>query len=172
MACTGNTILCAPFAIVGSIGVVAQVPNLHRLLKKHDVDYEEITAGEYKRTISMLGEITPEGKKKFTDQMQDTHDLFKAFVTENRPSLDIGKVATGEYWFGRRAKELGLVDELITSDEFLFKNREKSRLLKISLKEKKKLGDKLSKLVEATVSNTVKTTIEKTQEQLVKRIDI
>lgn len=172
MACTGQTILCAPFAIVGSIGVVAQVPNIHRLLKKHDVDYEEITAGEYKRTISMMGEITPEGKKKFNDQIQQTHDLFKNFVTENRPSLDISKVATGEYWYGTQAKDLGLIDELVTSDEYIFKNRDSFRLLKVSLKEKKKLGDKLSKLVEMTVSNTVEATVSKTREQLTKRLDL
>ncbi len=172
MACTGQTIICAPFAIVGSIGVVAQVPNIHRLLKKHDVDYEEITAGEYKRTVSMMGEITPEGKKKFNDQIQQTHDLFKSFVTENRPSLDISQVATGEYWYGSQAKSLGLVDELMTSDEFIFKNRDAFRLLKVSLKEKKKLGDKLSKLVEMTVSNTVEATVAKTREQLTKRLNL
>lgn len=119
MACVADKIVAAPFSIVGSIGVVAQVPNFHRLLKKHDVDYQEMTAGEFKRTVSVFGEITEKGKEKFTEQLEETHALFKDFVKAQRPSLDVAKVATGEYWLGTRAKELGLVDQLGTSDDYL-----------------------------------------------------
>lgn len=148
MACTGSQIIAAPFAILGSIGVLAQIPNLHRFLKKHDVDYQEITAGEYKRTITMLGEITEKGKQKFTEQMEDTHQLFKEFVYNNRPSLDITALATGEYWFGLRAKELGLVDMVQTSDDWLYSRKDDYKLIKISLKERKKLGDKISEMMQ------------------------
>jgi serine protease SohB len=119
MACVAERIVAAPFAIVGSIGVVAQVPNVHRLLKKYDVDYDEMTAGEFKRTVSVFAEITDKGRQKFGEQLEETHALFKAFVKAQRPSLDIDAVATGEYWLGHRAKELGLVDQLSTSDEYL-----------------------------------------------------
>ncbi|MFT3710770.1 MAG: protease SohB [Archangium sp.] len=119
MACVADRIVAAPFSIVGSIGVVAQVPNFHRLLKKYDVDYQEMTAGEFKRTVSVFGEITEKGKEKFTEQLEETHTLFKDFVKSQRPSLDVAKVATGEYWLGTRAKELGLVDQLGTSDDYL-----------------------------------------------------
>nr|WP_208326999.1 protease SohB [Providencia heimbachae] len=117
MACIANKIIAAPFAIVGSIGVVAQIPNIHRLLKKHDVDVELHTAGEYKRTLTMLGENTEQGRKKFVEDLNSTHELFKQFVHENRPSLDIDAVATGEYWYGSQALEKGLVDQIGVSDD-------------------------------------------------------
>lgn len=149
MAATAHKIIAAPFAIVGSIGVVAQVPNLHRLLKKNNVDYEEITSGEYKRTVSFLGEITDKGRKKFTEQIEDTHALFKEFVGRERPQVLMDQVATGEYWFGERALGLKLVDELQTSDEYLFKKRETNRLLKLKIYTKKSLSDKLSEAVQS-----------------------
>lgn len=144
MACTANKILSAPFAIVGSIGVVAQVPNFHRVLKKHNVDYNEYTAGEFKRTVSILGEITPKGEEKFKEQLEQTHMLFKDFVSRHRPQLDIAKVATGEYWFGEHAINLGLVDKIITSDEYLMGFANSHQIVKIEFKQKKSLSDKLS----------------------------
>jgi serine protease SohB len=131
MACVADRIVAAPFAVVGSIGVVAQVPNFHRLLKKHDVDYEEMTAGEYKRTVSILGEITEKGRKKFGEQLEDTHALFRDFIRAQRPSLDVDKVATGEHWLATRAVELGLVDELATSDEYLHARASEANLYEV-----------------------------------------
>ncbi|MBK6660490.1 MAG: protease SohB [Proteobacteria bacterium] len=119
MACVANRILAAPFAIIGSIGVVAQVPNFNRLLRKHDIDFELITAGKYKRTLTMFGENTEEGRDKFQADIDEAHALFKSFVAQHRPALDIERVGTGEYWFGTRALQLGLVDELATSDAYL-----------------------------------------------------
>ena len=118
MACVADKILAAPFAILGSIGVVAQLPNFHKVLKKHDVDYELLTAGEYKRTLTMFGENTDSGREKFLEELQDTHDLFKEFVSQHRPQVDIEKIATGEVWYGLRAVDVALVDELQTSDEY------------------------------------------------------
>lgn len=157
MACTGHRILAAPFAILGSIGVVAQVPNFHRLLKKNDVDFEEVTAGEFKRTISLFGEITPKGRQKFQEQLEDTHFLFKSFVKENRPNLDLDRVATGEYWFGRRAVELGLVDEIISSDDYLFRQKDSAHIYKISLHPQKKWAEKLSENFAKTLVNRIAT---------------
>ncbi len=119
MACVANRIVAAPFAVIGSIGVLAQLPNFHRLLKKHDIDFELFTAGEYKRTVTMFGENTDKGREKFAEELEETHGLFKDFVSANRPSVDIAKVATGEIWYGQKALEVGLVDELQTSDAFL-----------------------------------------------------
>ena len=119
MACLADTIIAAPFAVIGSIGVVAQLPNFHRLLDKWDVDYEVLTAGEYKRTMTVFGENTEAGRQKFLAELEDTHVLFKDFVQENRPKVDIQQVATGEHWYGKRALDLGLVDKLMTSDEYL-----------------------------------------------------
>jgi len=119
MACVANRIIAAPFAVIGSIGVLAQLPNFHRLLKKNDIDFELFTAGEYKRTVTMFGENTDKGREKFSEELEETHGLFKEFVSANRPALDIARVATGEIWYGRKALEVGLVDELQTSDAFV-----------------------------------------------------
>ena len=119
MAAVANRVIAAPFAVVGSIGVVAQIPNLHRLLKKKDVDVEVITAGKHKRTMTVFGENTDEDRRKFTEEIEDLHALFQEFVADKRPQLDLEKVATGESWYGQRAIELNLVDEIMTSDEYL-----------------------------------------------------
>jgi serine protease SohB len=147
MACVANKVVCAPFAIVGSIGVVAQVPNLHRVLKKHEVDYKEYTAGEYKRTVSLLGEITPKGEEKFVERLNDTHVLFKKFVSQFRPQVDLQKVATGEYWFGQEAQGLGLVDQLQTSDDYLMSFPQGTPIFEVSYHIKQSLSERLSNMV-------------------------
>lgn len=119
MACVADHILAAPFAIVGSIGVVAQLPNFNRLLKKHDIDFEQFTAGEFKRTVTLFGENNEQGRRKFQEEIEDTHELFKVFVSTHRPTVDLERAATGEHWFGTRALETRLVDELRTSDDYL-----------------------------------------------------
>lgn len=119
MACVANKIVAAPFAVMGSIGVIAQLPNFHRLLKKNDIDFEMFTAGDFKRTVTMFGENTDKGRKKFRDELEDTHELFKEFVKSNREIVDIDKVATGEVWFGQRALDVKLVDSLETSDDYI-----------------------------------------------------
>lgn len=148
MACVANRIYSAPFAIIGSIGVVAGIPNLHRLLKKLDVDYKEYTAGEFKRTVSFLGEITPKGEQKFLEQLEETHVLFKTFVQKFRPQIEISKVATGEYWYGETALGLGLVDELKTSDDYLLeKAKNKGQIFEIKYEHKTPLSEKLSEFL-------------------------
>lgn len=119
MAAVAHHILAAPFAVVGSIGVVAQIPNVHRLLKKHDVDMEVHTAGRFKRTLDVLGENTEEGRAKLREELHDVHALFQEFVGAFRPKLDLAAVATGEAWCGQRALDRALVDEIVTSDEYL-----------------------------------------------------
>ncbi len=119
MACVASKIYAAPFAILGSIGVLAQIPNFNRMLDSHGVDFEQITAGKYKRTVTMFGRNTDEDRAKLKEELEDVHTLFKAAVSEYRPDLDLDKVATGEHWYGTRALELGLVDEIRTSDELL-----------------------------------------------------
>ena len=143
MACVADQILAAPFAIIGSIGVVAQVPNLHRLLKKHDVDFQEMTAGEFKRTVSVFGEITEKGRKKFQEELEDTHQLFKEFVKANRPKLDLEQVATGEHWLARRGMELGLVDRLRTSDEYLVDRAAEANLYQVTFERMRTLRERL-----------------------------
>jgi serine protease SohB len=119
MACVATKIYAAPFAILGSIGVLAQIPNFNRLLDSHGVDFEQITAGKYKRTVTMFGKNTDADREKLKDELEDVHALFKEAVGQYRPDLDLEKVATGEHWYGTRALELGLADEIKTSDELL-----------------------------------------------------
>lgn len=148
MACVADQIIAAPFAILGSVGVLAQVPNFHRLLKKHDIDYQEITAGEYKRTISVLGEITPQGKEKFMEQIGDTHDLFKEYVAAHRPQVNLAEIATGEHWFGLRAINMKLADRLDTSDSYITSLENDFDIFRVAYAAKKKLSEKLASAVQ------------------------
>lgn len=143
MACIANEVLSAPFAIVGSIGVVAQVPNFNRLLKENKIDFELYTAGQYKRTVTMFGENTEEGKTKFEEELQQTHALFKHFVEKYRPQLNVEKVATGEHWYGQDALDLNLVDKLQTSDEYLLGLLPQHDVYLIQTRKKPTLGEKL-----------------------------
>ena len=143
MACVGSRILAAPFAIIGSIGVIAQLPNFHKVLKKHDVDFEQFTAGEFKRTVTMFGENTREAKNKFREEIEDIHLLFKDFIVQHRPSVDIVKVSTGESWPGTRALQNNLVDELKTSDDYLLENSQHADIFEISYTTKKSLLEKI-----------------------------
>lgn len=143
MACVANKILAAPFAVIGSIGVVAQLPNFNRVLKKHDVDYEIFTAGEYKRTVTMFGENTEKGRKKFVEDLEDTHTLFKEFVRDHRPEVNVDEVATGEIWFGKRALEKNLIDEIATSDEYLTSQHPASDIVVVHYEQKKKIQERL-----------------------------
>jgi serine protease SohB len=155
MACVANKIISAPFAILGSIGVIAQVPNFNKLLKKHDIEFEQLTAGEFKRTITMFGENTDKGREKFVEELEETHELFKSFVSEHRPSLELAKVATGEHWFGLKAKELGLVDDIQTSDDYLFNAFKTHKLVAIKYEMKKGLAEKLSKAASLSIESAL-----------------
>jgi len=143
MACVGNRIIAAPFSIIGSIGVIAQIPNFHKVLKKHDVDFDQFTAGEFKRTVTMFGENTEEAKAKFREEIEDIHMLFKDFIVKHRPDVDIVKVSTGESWPGTRAFERKLVDELKTSDDYLLENSKHADIYEISYVSKKSLIEKM-----------------------------
>jgi len=143
MACVADHVISAPFAIIGSIGVIAQLPNFNKVLKKNDIEFEQHTAGDFKRTLTMFGENTAEGRNKFKAEIEDVHLIFKEFVQQHRPQLDIDKVATGEYWYGQRAKELNLVDELKTSDDFLMEANSRFKLFNIKYAVKKTLAQKL-----------------------------
>ncbi len=155
MACVADKIVAAPFAIIGSVGVIAAFANVHRILEKHDVEYREITAGEFKRTVSLFGEVTPQGLEKFKAQIQDTHELFKAFVQENRPQLDVAKISTGEYWYGTRARDLRLIDELATSDDYLWSRKDGADIIRVSYHARRKLADRLSESLTKALENSL-----------------
>ncbi|MEC5318811.1 protease SohB [Brenneria populi subsp. brevivirga] len=144
MACVADRIVAAPFAIVGSIGVVAQIPNFNRLLKNKDIDVELHTAGEFKRTLTLFGENTEQGREKFREELNVTHGLFKQFVHQMRPALDIDSVATGEHWFGTQAQALGLVDEIGTSDDLLIAEMDKYEVLGVRYTRRKRLIERFT----------------------------
>lgn len=144
MACVANRILTAPFAVIGSIGVLAAMPNLHKFLRKRKIDYLEVTAGEFKRTVTPLGEITESGMNKFQEQIDATHALFKEHVQKHRADVEIDKVATGEFWYGTQALALGLVDEIGTSDDFILANLDACRVIHLQYEGEKKLKQKIA----------------------------
>ena len=146
MACVANKIIASPFAIIGSIGVLAQVPNFNKLLKNKGIDFEQHTAGNYKRTVTMFGENTDKDREKLGEQLQDIHVLFKDFITTNRKNIDIDKVATGEYWYGPKALELNLIDGIMTSDEYILSMINEFEIFHIQYKKLKTLSDKISKI--------------------------
>lgn len=151
MACVADEIIAAPFAILGSIGVVAQLPNFHRLLKKNDIDFEMHTAGEYKRTLTIFGENTDKAREKFQADIDDIHVLFKEFVSSNRPVVSIDEVGTGEFWFGQRALEKKLADRLCTSDSFLVEHLKGYDLIEVRYRVKRSWQEKLSLAAEMAV---------------------
>jgi serine protease SohB len=166
MACIASEIIAAPFAVVGSIGVVAQVPNFNRLLKEHHVDFELYTAGQFKRTVTMFGENTPEGKAKFEEELQQTHELFKHFVEKYRPQLNVEKVATGEHWYGRDALDLNLVDKLQTSDEYLLNLLPQHDVYVIQTRRKPTLGEKIGLQAAQIADHLVPSVMHKVMESL------
>ena len=146
MACVADEILAAPFAVIGSIGVVAQIPNFNKLLKKNHIDYEIVTAGRYKRTLTIFGENTEEAREKFKEQLEDIHILFKNFVMTNRPQLipHIEEIATGEFWFGEQCLEKNLVDVIKTSEDYLYQNKDSYEIFEVSTIKKKSFVEKIS----------------------------
>ncbi len=153
MACVANKLIAAPFAYIGSIGVLVQIPNFNRLLKEKHVDYEMVTAGEYKRTLTMFGENTKKDREKMEEDIQEVHTLFKDFVRTSRPDMDIDKLATGETWLGSRARELGLVDETGTSDEYIVAACDNAEVYEVAYEKKKKITDKLGSVLEGALDN-------------------
>lgn len=164
MACLADKIIAAPFAILGSIGVIASLPNLNKLLHKNDIEYLEITAGEYKRTLTPLGEITDKKKAKFQEQIEEVHTLFKDHVQKYRTSVDLNVVATGEYWYGIKALEIKLVDELKTSDDYLLDSSKKYEIYHIFTPKKESLREKLSGSLSAIISSTIEKKISKSEQ--------
>ena len=151
MACVATKVFVAPFAILGSIGVIAQLPNFNRFMDSHGVDFEQITAGDYKRNVTMFGKNTDEDRAKLKEELEDVHSLFKEAVSKYRPDLDLDKVATGEHWYGTRALELGLADELKTSDELLAALAGEWDLFRVEFKIKQPLQKRLMANVDSTL---------------------
>jgi serine protease SohB len=150
MAAVADRIVASPFALIGSIGVVAQLPNFHRWLQSRNIDWEQFTAGKYKRTVTLFGENTEEGRAKLREEMEEIHAYFRAFLQERRAKLDMEKVATGEAWLGSKALDLGLVDELATSDEIVSRACRGSKVLHISFQRKLSLPQRLRVTAQTT----------------------
>ena len=143
MACVASHVMAAPFAIIGSIGVIAQLPNFHRYLEDKGVDFEQVTAGRFKRTLTIFGKNTEEGREKLKEEIEDVHELFKSEISAHRPQIDIDRVATGEHWYGIRALDLGLIDEIRTSDDFLATASSESDLYHVAFKRRRGLPERV-----------------------------
>jgi serine protease SohB len=165
MACVADHIVAAPFAVLGSIGVVAQVPNLHRLLKKHDIDYELYTAGAWKRTVTMFGENNDAGRDKFRLELEEAHSLFKDFVHTYRNGVDLELVATGEHWYGQRAHELRLCDQLGTSDDWLLAASHEAELLEVRYVPQRHWNSRISRFAAETLDRVVGVVLQRANER-------
>jgi len=161
MAVVADKIIAAPFAVIGSIGVIAQLPNFNKLLKKNDVDFEVHTAGEYKRTLTMFGENTDKAREKFKEDLQEVHELFKGFITKYRNEIDIDKVANGDVWYGQDAIKQNLVDEILTSDDYLLTRAQTANIYELKSEDKKSLLKRLSSGAETSFSKAVETALNK-----------
>ena len=157
MACVADNIVAAPFAVIGSIGVVSQLPNFHKWLKNHDVDYEQFTAGDYKRTVTVFGENDDEDRAKYQEELEQTHELFKHFVNRYRSMLDLDKVATGEHWYGEDALHLNLIDSLQTSDSYILELMKDKDVYALHSRQKPTLAEKLglAQAAEATLNMAI-----------------
>ena len=163
MAAVANHIIAAPFAVVGSIGVVAQIPNFHRLLEKNDIDFEQITAGEYKRTLTMFGENTEKGRQKMVEEVEKTHDLFKQTLTQYRPQLSIDEVATGEHWHALEAFQYKLIDQIQTSEAFITAKLAEQKIYSLDYEEEKTMGEKFMERFTASIEKSVEKILHKKQ---------
>lgn len=143
MACIADRVIAAPFAVIGSIGVLAQIPNFNRALESHGVDFEQVTAGKYKRTVTMFGKNTEEDRAKLKEELEEVHYLFKDLVAEQRPNLDVEVVSTGEHWYGTRALEIGLVDQLGSSDDYLMSAAKDADVYQLAFRGKQTLQDRI-----------------------------
>ena len=152
MACVADEIIAAPFAIIGSIGVIAQLPNFHRLLEAKGVDFEQVTAGRYKRTLTLFGENTEEGREKLREELEDVHELFKRQISEHRAQVDVDKVSTGEHWYGVKALELDLIDRISTSDDFLLEAAADFDLYSVSYRRRRSLPERVMSGAESLLS--------------------
>lgn len=155
MACVADEIIAAPFSVIGSIGVVAQLPNFHRYLERKDIDFELLTAGEHKRTLTMFGKNTTKAREKMQEEVNDAHALFKAFIAENRPTVDINTVATGEHWYGTRALDLHLVDSIKTSDDYILSAKEHFDIYEVQYLIKKSLGKRISNYAQLLINKII-----------------
>ncbi|MCY7294119.1 protease SohB [Alteromonas sp. a30] len=163
MACVANKIIAAPFSILGSIGVIAQLPNFNKLLKHNHIEFEQHTAGDFKRTVTMFGENNDSGREKFKQELEEIHEMFKTFVSSHRPELDIKKVATGETWHGTKAKDVGLVDDIQTSDDFLLKHFRDKPIFKVEYRRKPTMAERLSNSASLTINGVLSKLWEKNQ---------
>lgn len=168
MACVADNILAAPFAVIGSIGVVSQLPNFHKWLKNHDIDYEMFTAGDYKRTVTVFGENDDKDRAKYKEELEQTHTLFKHFVNTYRPKLELDKVANGDHWYGEDALHLNLVDELKTSDAYLLELMEDHEVYALHSRQKPTLAEKLgfAGAAQTAVNTLVSSTITSAAQKL------
>jgi serine protease SohB len=151
MACIADRIIAAPFAVIGSIGVLAQIPNFNRALASRGVDFEQITAGKYKRTVTMFGKNSDEDRAKLKEELEEVHHLFKDLVAKQRPNLDVEAVSTGEHWYGTRALEMGLVDKLATSDDYLMSAVTDADIYQVAFRGKQSLQDRIFAVFESTL---------------------
>lgn len=152
-ACVANHVVAAPFAYIGSIGVVSEMPNFNQILSDNGINIEQHTAGKSKRTVTPLGKITDEDRNEFKKKLERIHRSFINHVSHYRNINDADEnknsiIFSGDYWIAEETVELelGLVDEISTSQEFLLDKMKEYNIIEITFQENKTKKSKLSLL--------------------------
>lgn len=153
MSLPAHKIIAAPFSMVGSVGVMAFVPNLRGLLEDYNINPRTFTAGKYKRTVSLTDEATEEEVEKFKQQLNAIHRLFLEAVKKYRKDVKMEVVETGEHWTARESVELGLglVDDIATSQQYLLEANRDRDLIILSQKRGFWEGGLLSRFVQGVI---------------------
>lgn len=140
MSLPAHKILAAPFAMVGSIGVVSFIPNIRELLEANKIKPRTFTAGDFKRTVTLTDEGDEKSAEQYKQQLALIHEQFKQALKKYRPQVELEKVATGEAWLASTTveKELQLVDGLNTSHALLLEMNQSFDLVEYSSKAERK----------------------------------
>jgi ClpP class serine protease len=128
IASQANQIIAAPFAVVGSIGVMLEGLNIHEALKSYGVKPLSLKAGDMKNPITTWGEISDKDLKLKLQDLDESHQDFIELCRSTRPELD-PKVCNGRVMSGEKALESGMTDRILTSEEYIFEKMSEGDLV-------------------------------------------
>lgn len=159
-AVVSDEIIAAPFAMVGSIGVVANVMIYEELLKNIGIQTNVYTSGDSKRTVVPSRVPNAEEEAKLEAQLEEIHSRFKDHVLSFRPDIDEDKVFTGQAFLAADAINFGLVDKIGTSDELLLNlYKDGHRLIEVQFIIEENIGGSVTKQVSAGLVDAIKSEI-------------
>ncbi|KZX82185.1 hypothetical protein A3715_00045, partial [Oleiphilus sp. HI0009] len=155
MAAVGDRIIASPTSMLGSIGVIMEVPNFYNLLDRAGVQFHQFTAGKHKRLVSMTNKIGDAAKDQINQDLEKSHELFKNHVHTYRNSVNLESVSHGDVWSAKYCLDNKLVDDLMTSEAYLFDRASRANIFHISWDVERSFSDKLSSFAAQASINTL-----------------